>query len=143
MPEDQLEPTRTPSVTEPVVRAHSRCFLVLAGSDRGPRVLAFRRDHILIGRLTDNHLVLQHGSVSRRHARLSVTQQGAVLEDLDSQNGTRLNGVLLEKETSLRPGDQILAGHVPLMYFGFVVEGQTLLPEIIEREVTIIPAPHL
>lgn len=84
------------SVTEPATTPYGaqavRTFMVAIATDGGPRLLAFRIANLLIGRLPDNHLALNHGSVSRRHARITVTGTGVVLEDLGSQNGSSING---------------------------------------------------
>ena len=42
-------------------------------------------------------IVLPHDAVSRRHARLEVTEEGVFVEDLNSHNGTRVNGLRLNK----------------------------------------------
>ena len=47
----------------------------------------------LIGRSPDCDIVLAHPSVSRRHARLSVVSEHWEVEDLDSANGLRVEGV--------------------------------------------------
>lgn len=45
-----------------------------------------------LGRTGSADLVLDHADVSRRHARLHVTVEGAEIEDLGSKNGTRIAG---------------------------------------------------
>jgi hypothetical protein len=45
-----------------------------------------------IGRHPQNNLVLEHAAVSGRHATIALVGDGAVLEDLESTNGTFLNG---------------------------------------------------
>lgn len=49
-------------------------------------------DGLTIGRDAANDLVLNHGRVSRRHARIERSGDGAVLVDLGSANGTLVNG---------------------------------------------------
>lgn len=46
-----------------------------------------------IGSLIDNDLCLQADGVSRSHARITSVGHDAILEDLDSTNGTRVNGL--------------------------------------------------
>src|SRR5690606_3293879 len=82
----------TAGATAPPVPAQAvRTFLFALSTDSGPKLLAFRMSNLLIGRLPDNHLALNHGSVSRRHARISVTNRGVTVEDMGSQNGTTVN----------------------------------------------------
>jgi hypothetical protein len=67
--------------------------LTLYPSQRAPRFLVLRDGETLeIGRDARCTLVVEDRRVSKRHARLSWTGQGWVLEDLDSKNGTTING---------------------------------------------------
>ena len=45
-----------------------------------------------LGRASDNDVIIQSPTVSRHHARVTETQYGFVLRDLDSTNGTYVNG---------------------------------------------------
>jgi two-component system, NtrC family, sensor kinase len=49
-------------------------------------------DVITIGRSKDNHVVLFDHTASRRHAKVRKTPDGYLLMDLDSHNGTHVNG---------------------------------------------------
>jgi RNA polymerase sigma-70 factor (ECF subfamily) len=66
----------------------------------------------VIGRSTDSGLVLDHESVSRRHAVLRVDGAGATIEDTASSLGTLLNGVRLEPndKTPLHDRDLLAIG---------------------------------
>lgn len=68
-----------------------------------------------IGRAQDSELRLEDASVSRRHARLLFS--GALLKvaDLDSHNGTRINGIRIQGTRVLAPGDTISIGDVTLV----------------------------
>ena len=50
----------------------------------------FHDDAVSIGRSPDNHLVLDHPSVSRHHVRLDRRDHGWIVTDLHSTNGTRI-----------------------------------------------------
>ena len=65
---------------------------------------------IVIGRSPGADIVLGDDFVSGRHARVSPSGDGAVVEDLGSTNGTILNGQPLNARTTLRPGDIIDIG---------------------------------
>jgi DNA-binding winged helix-turn-helix (wHTH) protein len=53
---------------------------------------------------------------SRRHARIVVEEQRAVLEDLASKNGTFLRGKLIEAPSPLADGDEITIGEVVMTF---------------------------
>ena len=66
-----------------------------------------------IGSMAGNAIVLGVRGVSRRHALLSLDEQGLVLEDMGSKNGTLVNGVRIQR-TQLRAGDGVRVGPVTL-----------------------------
>ncbi len=68
-----------------------------------------------IGRRPDNHLVLDHPGVSRRHAQLRLQAGRYVLYDLGSSSGTRVNNHAVHRQ-ALAAGDVISLGKVPLIY---------------------------
>lgn len=65
-----------------------------------------------VGRLGDNDVQLDDVSVSSRHAEIAVAEDAAVLRDLDSTNGTFLNGAQIIGEHGLAQGDEIYFGGV-------------------------------
>jgi hypothetical protein len=69
---------------------------------------------ILIGRGGDADVVLEDNFASQRHARVESRDSGLVLVDLDSTNGTYLNGRQVKGETELRIGDRIRIGETEL-----------------------------
>lgn len=73
------------------------------------------RDGLVLGRVAGCDLVIDDTKCSRRHARL-VVQGGVVeIEDLQSSNGTLLNGKPVQKRV-LRDGDEIRIGQTTLTY---------------------------
>jgi hypothetical protein len=64
---------------------------------------------LILGRHHSCDLVLSDPSVSRRHARLVFRDGNWVLQDLESTNGTIVNGVLVGR-CALRPGDRVMIG---------------------------------
>src|SRR5262249_20060955 len=68
-----------------------------------------------IGRSPDNDLVLPDDEVSRRHAAIRLEDDTHVLIDLESANGTRLNGEQI-KEKTLADGDTISIGPYVIVY---------------------------
>lgn len=71
----------------------------------------------VIGRGEDVELVLANVSVSREHAAVLVGTQNIVIEDLESANGTFVNGDRVTQHV-LTPGDEIQIGKFTLAFIG-------------------------
>lgn len=70
----------------------------------------------VVGRDPQTNLWLDYATVSRRHARISVCDGHAVIEDLGSKNGTSVTGRTVVEPAELRDGDRIGFGRVVLTY---------------------------
>ena len=77
-----------------------------------PTIHEFVGHKLTVGRLVDNDVTLDDGSVSGRHAEVDLGGDVAVLRDLGSTNGTFLNGEQVTGEAALREGDEIYFGAV-------------------------------
>jgi hypothetical protein len=62
---------------------------------------------LLLGRDEQCDIIIPDRQVSRHHARLTLTENGVVLEDLGSKNGTHLNGKLVDAVSLLQDGDSV------------------------------------
>ena len=95
-----------------------------------------------IGRAPDNALVLADPMVSRYHARLEFVEGRFVLVDLESANGTQINGVALtpKQPRQVRDGDTLKVGDYAMLLH---VAGTTKpdLPEASE-ETTVVAPPQ-
>ncbi|RPH35631.1 MAG: FHA domain-containing protein [Planctomycetota bacterium] len=78
-----------------------------------PVAQEFSGDSVTIGRALTNHLVIGDSRVSRVHARIERTEAGIRIVDLNSGNGTWLNGQKIESE-DLLVGDRLRIGTMPL-----------------------------
>jgi pSer/pThr/pTyr-binding forkhead associated (FHA) protein len=85
--------------------------LILTTEAQGKVAYEFVERSITIGRAPDNMIVIDDPSVSNRHARLELSGDTYRLKDLDSTNGTKVNGVPVT-ETVLRFEDRIRFGGV-------------------------------
>jgi pSer/pThr/pTyr-binding forkhead associated (FHA) protein len=82
--------------------------LKIKSRGRGIKEIVLRADKDLtIGRDQSNDLVLDNPAVSRNHARIYKTQWPFYIEDLNSANGTFLNGVKMEFPMPLNNNDII------------------------------------
>jgi pSer/pThr/pTyr-binding forkhead associated (FHA) protein len=89
-------------------------FQVLDGVDRG-RVFRNLPPPITIGREEGNALRLNDERVSRFHAKVQQDNGDIILTDLESTNGTRVNGNVVQIRR-LRPGDRIHLGRSLLLF---------------------------
>ena len=71
-----------------------------------------------IGRRSDCDLRIADLSVSRLHAQLDRTEDGWLLSDLGSHNGTRLNGWRVREPVPVRPGDVVQFGSATFVIHG-------------------------
>jgi pSer/pThr/pTyr-binding forkhead associated (FHA) protein len=89
-------------------------FLVLEGVDKG-RVFRDLPVPVTIGREEGNALRLNDERVSRYHAKVQAEEDDIILTDLDSTNGTRVNGAAVQIRR-LRAGDQVSVGRTMLLF---------------------------
>jgi len=73
------------------------------------------KDEVIIGRSSESDLLIEHRSVSRRHARLFRDGTEWKVVDLGSRNGTRIND-LGHADKPLRHGDRIHLCEIPLVF---------------------------
>ncbi len=89
-------------------------LLVIEGPDQG-RELSIERERVTIGRSLICDLVLADKAVSGTHCEIVASEQGVLLKDLGSTNGTSV-GDLRIREVWIRPGTVIHAGQTSLRY---------------------------
>ncbi|MCI0465375.1 MAG: sigma 54-interacting transcriptional regulator [Gemmataceae bacterium] len=83
-----------------------------------------------LGRAATNRIVLKDELCSREHAEVYHADGRWRLRDLDSLNGTRINGDALDTEWELSPGDEMNVGRTHLIF----VEDMAQLPDLPPRE---------
>lgn len=84
------------------------------------------RDVLTIGRREGNDIPIENPAVSGSHAKIVKTDQGFAVEDLNSLNGTFVNGRKIAKH-DLKPGDSVLVGSHVLVFVGDQEEGEPRL----------------
>ena len=90
-------------------------FLVRGGALKGQR-LRVKTPVVNIGRADYNDLVLPDESVSTTHAKLQRREGVWILVDLDSTNGTFIDGDQIKGEAPLAPGATVRFGDVSLVF---------------------------
>jgi predicted component of type VI protein secretion system len=89
-------------------------FQVLEGIDKG-RIFRELCTPVTIGREEGNALRLNDERVSRFHAKIQQDNEDVILTDLESTNGTRVNGTVVQIRR-LRVGDRVAIGRSLLLY---------------------------
>ncbi len=88
----------------------------------GPRLVSSAGEWLLsegshvVGRDGDCAVRIDSVTISRRHARIVVTDGEAVVEDLGSKNGTHVNGQRVTEPVVLEDRDKIEVGSVTMTY---------------------------
>ena len=75
-------------------------------SDRSV-LTVLRHGDYSIGRAPDNDLQLENPTISSHHARIYTYLTASYIEDLNSKNGTFVNGKQVAPECRLNPGDRL------------------------------------
>ena len=89
-----------------------QAVLVMFRTDGERRSFSITRDMTVVGRREDCDLRIPLGDISRKHCRFVRDGDTLRIEDLGSSNGTYHNGVRVDKEALLQPGDSIQVGPV-------------------------------
>lgn len=79
----------------------------------------------LLGREAAAAVWIDDTAVSRQHARIVVGDAGATLEDLQSKNGTRLNGQKISGVVALSDRDKIGIGPATVLFRRYMQTGST------------------
>ena len=95
----------------------SMAILVRVDDSPSPKKYPLKAGITCLGRHPECDIQVEEGAVSRRHAQVSLVDHNYVLEDLQSRNGTFLNGQLLQKPQALVPGDKIRICDVEMEFF--------------------------
>lgn len=92
---------------------------------RGRKEFILETGETVFGRDATAGVFVDHPSVSRRHARISIGSQGAVLEDLKSRNGTFVNGRRIDGPTNIEHGALIGLGPITLTFIVMAAPAST------------------
>lgn len=97
--------------------------LIVSVPDAEPTLYELRGDRVGLGRELDNQIRLKMNEVSSSHCEFRKIDGGYEVVDLDSTNGTRVNGKKIEKH-ALADGDRLLIGEVVPVHFVELAEGE-------------------
>jgi diguanylate cyclase (GGDEF)-like protein len=128
MPDDDGERTAIVRLADVLGRTQERnrhLMTRVRGNNIG-QVITLKQAPCNIGRYSDSEIWLRDDGVSRRHARIFPEGDGFVLQDLDSANGTFVEGRLI-KLHRLNDGELIQLGPVAAFRYSITDEDQEAL----------------
>ena len=119
---------------------------IIKGFNKG-EVYPLEADEIIIGRGEENEIVLNIAEVSRTHAILTKAEEGFMIKDLGSTNGTYVDKKKIGGKYLLKPGDTVMLGEAIYMTYQADLDPEETLvtprpEEIPGPEVTVVtPKP--
>lgn len=127
------EPEPEPTAPQKKTAARKRTLVGSLTPDGAPdNVWPLLDSEYTMGRAPSNSISIPDGSISSNHARIFRGDMGFVIEDLQSRNGTFVNGERVTEKRLLADGDLIRLGKV-IMTFNLAREskaGDTTAPEV-------------
>ena len=112
--------------------------LIMFREDGRRGVFALAPGVTLIGRKTDCHIRIPLAEVSRLHAEIHIDEDGPMVKDLGTANGTFLNNRRITEE-DLEAGDQLMVGPV---VFTVQIDGDPADEDIVEIRSKVPSAGH-
>ena len=99
---------------EATLRVRKTKLLVISGPLQGQEFL-ITKDVFSIGSGMHNDLQLEDGAISKRHCEIAVDEEGYRIQDLDSTNGTFVQGIRVT-QAYLNPGAELTLGKTRLIF---------------------------
>ncbi len=120
--EEDEEPTKIGRAEDFLGRAKPKprdkaYFIVLAGSNIG-QMYKLDKSETVLGRATDAAIRLLDDGISRRHAKVVLVNGEVWIEDLNSANGTLINGQKVDR-CALKDGDKLQIGATTILKFTY------------------------
>ncbi len=88
--------------------------LVVLSEGLTGRAYELKVDRTTIGRVDDNAFPIAEGSISSHHCEIHLRGSDIVVKDLDSTNGTFINGQQITGESVLKPGQILRLGQIEM-----------------------------
>jgi general secretion pathway protein A len=111
------EAAKSIGLEAPPTKAGERCRLEVFMAATPFLEVPLGSAKMLVGRHASNDICLRDGSVSRHHAAIVPEGNGWLIIDLNSTNGTRLNGEVI-RQAYLSDSDEVTVGRFRMVYHG-------------------------
>lgn len=115
---DRLENIKTDEEKKP--------FLTFIKGSRLGELIEIVEPVVVAGRGSDVGLRIEDSAISRKHFQLSLASNKVWIEDLNSKNGTYVNGQLIKSKTQLEDGDKIQISRATILEFTYLDETRSL-----------------
>lgn len=102
--------------------------LVVISEELAGKTYDLALDSNTIGRVADNNIRIEDSTISSHHATIQLVGGEVILRDLNSTNGTRVNGQKIS-EARLSPGDTVRFGRVELRFEGEAKKTTSPMPK--------------
>ncbi len=126
------EPTNTELTPPPTLpfnlSSPSRFFVkVLSGPNQGAEFGMNSNATYIFGKDSNSDIIFQDLSVSHRHAKLQIQENGeALIEDLNSRNGVVVNGLKIDTSANLASGSVVSLGTSVFVFIDKDAEEETI-----------------
>ncbi len=97
----------------------------------------FDKDILNVGRARDNDITIENLAVSRNHARVRVVEGKYIITDLNSANGTYVNGVRITK-TEIMHNDVVTIGKHNLIFLNKELSDEQIISDAFGADRTMI-----
>ncbi len=127
--DDKTQVRSSPSVARDPVRNQTACLIVISGKAVG-KMFKIGGAEMVIGRAQECQIQLEDDGVSRKHAKVTISQEGTIrIVDLASTNGTWCDGERIDTHV-LRDGEKVQIGNSTILKFSY----QDDLDEAFQRQ---------
>ena len=119
--QDEIQATEVYRVVKSTGDVPPRLLRFMSGEYAGETII-IRRPVVTIGRALDNDVIIDSAEVSRHHARVEYRDGQFRVQDLNSTNGTGVNGKPANNST-IAVGEQLTLGSVGLEFLAYPMPG--------------------
>jgi diguanylate cyclase (GGDEF)-like protein len=116
--EDTKTAAVRPKDTGRIGERDKACLIVLRGANVGEMYKLSKHESI-VGRGQNVDVEILDDGASRRHAQIKMTDEGPIIEDLGSRNGTYVNGERISMPVTLHEGDKIQLSSQTILKFTY------------------------
>lgn len=126
-PQDHSEPSEATQIVDSAtlrkvrdeIAARDQAYLIVIAGPHSGKMFKLDRAEVSIGRSPSAELQLQDVGISRAHTRLNRVGGDFFIEDLQSANGTFVDGIRVVTSQQLKDGDKIALGSSTIVKFTF------------------------